>query len=55
MPTPKEEGEIEQTQQMFNLNEGQTSLKTLATDIIDNLNKINSLEDMTLAQEHLNL
>ena len=54
-PTSKEEGEIQQIQQMFNLDEGQTSLKTLATDMYDSLNKINSLEDMTLLQEHLNL
>ena len=40
---------------MFNLDEGQTSMKTLATDMYDSLNKINSLENITLAQEHLNL
>ena len=40
---------------MFNLDKGQTSLKTLATDMYDSLNKKNSLEDITLAQEHLNL
>ena len=54
-PTCKEEREIELMQQMFNLDEGQTSLKTLATDMYDSLNKINSLMDMTLVQEHLNL
>ena len=40
---------------MFNLHEGQTSWKTLATDMYDSLNKINSLEDITIVQEHLNL
>ena len=54
-PTSKEEREIEQMQQMFNLDNGQTSLKTLAIDTYDSLNKIISLEDITLAQEHLNL
>ena len=53
-PTSKEERDIEQIQQMFNLDEGQTSLKMLATDTYDSLDKINSLEDITLAQEHLN-
>ena len=53
-PTSKEEREIEQIQQMFNLDEGQTSLNTLVTGRYA-LNKINSLEDMTLVQEHLNL
>ena len=54
-PTSKEERMIEQIQQMFNLDEEQTSLKTLATDTYDRLNKINSLENVTLAQEYLNL
>ena len=54
-PTSKEEREIDQIQQMFNLDEGQTSLKTLATDTYDSHNKINSVEDITLAHEHLNL
>ena len=49
----KEEREIEQIQQMFNLDEGQTSLKTLAIDMYDSLNKINSLGDITLVQEGL--
>ena len=35
-----EDREIEQIQQMFNLDEEQTSLKALATDMYDNLNKI---------------
>ena len=54
-PTSKEEREIEQIQQMFNLEKGQTSLKTLATDMYGSLNKINSLENVTVAQEHLNI
>ena len=41
-PTSKEEREIDQIQQMFNLDEQKTSLKTLATDMYDSLNKINS-------------
>ena len=43
-PTSKEEREIQQIQQMFNLDEEQTSLEMLATDTYDSLNKINSLE-----------
>ena len=54
-PTSTEERELEQIQQMFHLDEGKTSLKTLATDMYDSLNKINSLENITLVQEHLNL
>ena len=38
---------------MFNLDEKQTSLKALATDMYDSLNKINSIEN--IRQEHLNL
>ena len=40
--------------QLFNLNEEQTSLKTLATNMYDRLSKINSLY-IAIAQEHLNL
>ena len=40
-------------QQMFNLDEEQTSLKTLATNMYDSLNKINSLEN--IRQGHVNL
>ena len=54
-PTSKEEKEIEQIQQMFNLDEGQTSLKMLPTDMYHSLNKINSLENIMLVQEHLKL
>ena len=39
---------------MFNLDDQQTSLKTLATNRYDSLNKVDSLENITLAQEHLN-
>ena len=48
----KEEREIEQIQQMFNLDEDQTSLKALATYTYGKLNKINSLEHMR--PRHLN-
>ena len=50
-PTSKEEREIEQIQQMFNL-EDQTSLNAYAADTYDSLNKINHIEDMW--QGHLN-
>ena len=52
-PTLKEEREIEQIQQIFNLDEEQTSLKAIITDMNDSLNKINSMENVR--QEHLNL
>ena len=45
-PTSREEREIEQIQQMFNLDEEQISLKALTTDMYDSLNKINSLENL---------
>ena len=54
-PTTKEERETEQIQQMFNLDEGQTSLKMLATDMYHSLNKISSLENVAIVQKHLNL
>ena len=54
-PTSKEERELEQIQQMFDLDDAQTSHNTLATDMNDSLNKINSLENITLVQKHLNL
>ena len=54
-PMTKEEGETEQIQQLFNLDEEQTSLKMLATDMYDSLSKINSLEDIAVVQKHLNL
>ena len=52
-PILKEEREIEQIQQLFNLDKEQTSLKTLTRDTYDSLNKINSIEN--IRQEHLNL
>ena len=52
-PTSNEEREIEEIQWMFNLDEEQTSLKTLATDMYHNLNKINFIENTR--QRHLNL
>ena len=52
-PTSKEEREIEQIQQMLNLDEEQTSLKMLATDLHHSLNKIISLEN--IRQGYLNL
>ena len=51
----KEIRETEHIQQLFNLDKEQTSLKTLATEIYDNLSKINSLQDITIAPEHLKL
>ena len=38
---------------MFNLDEEETSLKTLATEMYDSLNQVGSLEEINL--EHLNL
>ena len=46
-PTSKLVREIEQIQQMFNLDEEQTSLNALATNTYKSLNKINSIENMT--------
>ena len=51
----REKRETEQIQQLFNLDEEQTSLKTSAKDTYDSLSKTNSLEDIALVQEHLNL
>ena len=39
---------------MFNLDKGQT-LNILAIDMYDSLDKIDSLENITLVQEHLHL
>ena len=52
-PVSKEGREKEQIWQMFYLDKEQTLLKTLAADMYDALNKINSLEN--LSQGHLNL
>ena len=48
--TDREEREIEQRQQMFNLDEEQTSLKSLATDTYDSLNHVSSLEEVRSEQ-----
>ena len=53
MPLAKKGGEMDQLQQMLNLDEEQTALKTLATDTYESLYKINSIEN--LSQGHLNL
>ena len=53
-PTTKEEREIEQIHQMFNLDEEQTSLKTLAiNDTYHNLGQASSLDEVR--SEHLSL
>ena len=49
-PTSKEEKEIEQLQQMLNLEDEQTSLKSLVTN---NFGRVNSEEN--LRHGHLNL
>ena len=51
--TTKEEREIDQIQQMFNLDEEQTSLRMLATDTYDSFSQVGSLEEIRSA--HLNL
>ena len=52
-PTSGEEKEIEQLQQMLNLEDKQTSLKSLVTDMKDNFSRANSEEN--LRPGHLNL
>ena len=52
-PITKEEWEIDQIQQIFKLEEDQTSLKSLVTDTYDSLNQVGSLEE--IKSEHLNL
>ena len=52
-PTVKEERDTDQIQRMFNLDEDQTSLKTLATDTHDNHNHVSSVEEVR--SEYLNL
>ena len=39
----------------LDLDKEKTSLKTSAIDMYDSLSKINSLKDIPLVQEHLNL
>ena len=45
-PMTKEDRDTEQMQQLFNLDQEQTLLKTLATDTYDSLSTIHSLEDI---------
>ena len=52
-PTSKEERELEQLQQMSNLEDEQTSLKSLVTNAQDNFNRVNSEEN--LRPGHINL
>ena len=47
------EGNRKKIQQMFNMEEEHTGLKTLATDTPDCLNQVSSLNET--AQDHLNL
>ena len=49
--TTKEERETDQIQQMFNLDKGKTSLKTLASDTSDSLSQVGSLGEVK--SEHL--
>ena len=51
-PTSREETEIEQLQQTLNLEDEQTSLKSLVTNAQDNFSRVNSEENVRLA--HLN-
>ena len=52
-PTSREEKEIEQLQQMLNLGDEQTSLKSLITSTQDNFSRASSEEN--LRPGHLNL
>ena len=52
-PTSREERALEQLQQMFNLEDEQTPLKSLVTNKQDNFNRVNSEENSRLG--HLNL
>ena len=52
-PTTKIEKEEEQIQQMYYMDEEKPTLKLLATDIYDSLNKINLIDEM--AMDHLDL
>ena len=40
---------------MYIMDEEQTSLKALATDTNDSLNRIDSLDEILITSEHLNL
>ena len=52
-PTSREERELEHLLQMLNLDDEQTSLKSLVTTTHENLNKISSGED--IRPGHLNI
>ena len=52
-PTTTLEKEAEQIQQMHNMDEEQTSLKTLVTDTYDSSNQVSSLNE--ISTDHLNL
>ena len=52
-PMLKVEKESEQIQQMYNVDEEQTTLKLLATDNYDSLNRINLIDETKM--DHLNL
>ena len=52
-PTSREEKEIEQLQQMSNLEDELTLLKSLVTNTQDNFSRVNSEENLRLG--HLNL
>ena len=52
-PSSKVEKETEQIQQLYNMDKEQTTLKWLATDAFDSLNRINSKDET--AMDHLNL
>ena len=47
-PTSREEKETEQLQQMVNLEDEQTSLKSLVTDTQDKFSMVNSEENLRL-------
>ena len=52
-PTSKVEKESEQIQQMYNMDKEQATLKLLATDPYDSLNRINLIDETVM--DHLNL
>ena len=45
-PTSREERELEQLQQMFNLEDEQTSLKSLVANTQDGFNRVNCEENL---------
>ena len=52
-PTSKSEKEAEHIQQMFNMDEEQTSLKTLVMDTYDNRTRVGTINNVV--KDHLNL